>query len=62
MAKRKKITQPAEFPVPEKKPEIHRPPEEPEEPVIPEFDPDEIPDEDPEEIPPYEIPPPAEGP
>jgi len=37
-------------------------PLDPEEPIIPEEDPDIIPDEDPFETPPYEIPPPAEGP
>lgn len=34
----------------------------PEEPLIPEEDPDAIPEEDPYVSPPYEIPPPAEGP
>ena len=61
MAKKKKTGKPFEIPSPEKHPEI-KPPAEPEEPIIPEEDPDVIPDEDPGEKPPYEIPPPGEGP
>ena len=34
----------------------------PEEPLIPEEDPDFIPEEDPFETPPFEVPPPGEGP
>lgn len=53
--------QPVEYPSPGKHPEIQEPVD-PEEPIIPEEDPDIIPDEDPFENPPYEVPPPAEGP
>jgi len=52
---------PIETPLPGKTPETV-PSFDPEEPVIPEEDPDIIPDEDPFETPPYEVPPPAEGP
>ena len=34
----------------------------PEEPLIPDEDPDTIPEEEPFETPPYEVPPPGEGP
>ena len=59
---------PFEAPVPEKKPEIkpYPDPDEPtippEEPVMPGENPDLIPEEDPFETPPYEVPPPGEGP
>lgn len=52
---------PGKKPVPATVPEIEQPLD-PEEPIIPEEDPDIIPDEDPYENPPYEVPPPAEGP
>ncbi len=61
MEKKKKTGNPAEIPSPGKKPEI-TPIFDPAEPVIPEVDPDFIPDDDPEETPPFEIPPPGEGP
>ena len=50
-----------EIPGPEKQPEVIQPVD-PEEPIIPEEDPDVIPDEDPFETPPYEIPEPGEAP
>ena len=57
--KQQKISQ---TPLPEKHPEIE-PSVDPEEPLIPpEEDPDLIPDDDPYKTPPYEIPPPGEGP
>ena len=46
---------------PDKSPELE-PVYDPEEPLIPLEDPDLIPDEDPFETPPFEYPPPAEGP
>ena len=46
---------------PDKLPEINSPVD-PEDPVVPPEDPEIIPDEDPFESPPYEIPPPGEGP
>lgn len=52
---------PIERPAPGKQPEIQEPVD-PEQPVIPQEDPDIIPDEDPYENPPNEMPPPAEGP
>ncbi len=52
---------PPEVLPPSKIPEIS-PLIDPEEPLIPEEDPDEIPEENPFVSPPYEIPPPAEGP
>jgi hypothetical protein len=61
MAKKTKKDKPLEAPLPGKQPEI-KPPADPEEPLVPEEDPDIIPDEEPEENPPYEIPPPGEGP
>jgi len=61
MPKKQQPDKPIEIPSPGKQPEII-PPVDPEEPIIPEEDPDIIPDEDPFETPPYEIPPPAEGP
>ena len=60
MPNKKQPGKPFEIPSPEKHPEIE--PADPEEPIIPEEDPDIIPDENPFETPPYEIPPPAEGP
>ena len=61
MPTKKQPGKPIETPPPEKNPEI-LPPLDPEEPIIPEDDPDIIPDENPFETPPYEVPPPAEGP
>jgi len=61
MAKKIKPDKPLEIPSPEGKPEID-PIIDPEEPLIPTENPDIIPDEDPFETPPYEIPPPGEGP
>ena len=61
MAKKKEPGKPPENPSPEKYPEI-KPQADPEEPIIPGKDPDIIPIEEPFETPPYEIPPPAEGP
>lgn len=62
MPKKTRPGKPSETPVPEKYPEI-RPPDEPEEPItIPEEDPDIIPNEEPFEPPPFEVPPPGEGP
>jgi hypothetical protein len=52
---------PTEKPALPKHPEIEEP-FDPEEPIIPQEDPDIIPDEEPFETPPYEVPPPAEGP
>lgn len=61
MATKKKPVTPLEIPKPEKHPDIETP-FDPEEPIIPEEDPEIIPDEDPYETPPYEIPEPGEGP
>jgi hypothetical protein len=61
MAKKTNPDKPFEIPLPEKHPETN-PPFDPEEPIIPEEEPDIIPDEDPFETPPYEIPEPGEGP
>ena len=61
MSKKKKTGKPSDFPSPEKKPEII-PPFDPEEPFVPEENPDIEPDENPFETPPYEIPPPGESP
>lgn len=61
MPKKQPPGKPIETPMPRKTPEIV-PPFDPEEPIIPEEDPDIIPDEDPFDTPPYEVPPPAEGP
>jgi hypothetical protein len=62
MAKKKDPGIPVEKPAPSKAPDIEQP-FDPEEPILPpEEDPDIIPDEDPFETPPYEVPPPAEGP
>jgi hypothetical protein len=52
---------PLEFPVPEPQPELN-PNVDPEDPILPEEDPEIIPWEDPFETPPYEVPPPGEGP
>ena len=46
---------------PEKTVEVPNPID-PEEPLLPNEDPDIIPEEEPFETPPYEVPPPAEGP
>ena len=46
---------------PEKTIEVPKPLD-PEEPLLPEDNPDVIPEENPFETPPYEVPPPAEGP
>lgn len=61
MPTKKQPRKPIETPLPGKVPEIE-PVFDPEEPIIPEEDPDIIPDEDPFVTPPYEVPPPAEGP
>jgi len=61
MDKKKKKGSPAEIPSPQKKPEITKP-FDPEEPLEPEVDPEYIPDEEPDETPPFEVPPPGEGP
>ena len=61
MPKKIHPSKPFEIPTPVKMPDIE-PPDDPEQPFIPLEDPDSIPDEDPFETPPYEIPPPAEGP
>lgn len=56
------MEKPFEIPKPQKIPEII-PAIDPEEPFIPEEDPDRIPDEEPDALPPFEIPPtPGEGP
>jgi hypothetical protein len=47
---------PPDFPLPEKHPETAKPVDPEEE------DPDYIPDEEPDTLPPYEVPPPGEGP
>lgn len=58
----KKPVKPAEIPDPGKKREIPIPID-PEDPVIPDIDPEIVPDEDPfENPPPFEIPEPGEGP
>jgi len=61
MAKKTKSPAPFEIPQPGKIPEME-PYADPEEPLAPEENPDQIPDLDPDEKPPYEIPPPGEGP
>lgn len=61
MAKKTNPDKPFEIPLPGKTPETN-PPFDPEEPIIPEEEPDIIPDEEPFETPPYEIPEPGEGP
>jgi hypothetical protein len=61
MAKKKQPDKPFEIPSPGKLPEI-KPSVDPEEPLIPEENPDIIPDEDPFETTPDEIPAPGEGP
>lgn len=61
MIPKKQPGKPIETPTPLRKPDIEAPMD-PEEPVIPEEDPDIIPDEDPFETPPYEVPEPGEGP
>ena len=59
--KKKKPAELPEIMPPSKEPELY-PLIDPEEPLIPLEDPDVIPEEDPYETPPYEYPPPAEGP
>lgn len=61
MPKKIQPSKPSEIPAPVKMPDVE-PPDDPEQPFTPVEDPDSIPDEDPFETPPYEIPPPAEGP
>ena len=61
MAKKKQPEEPAEIPVPEKRPLLN-PDEIPEVPQMPEDDPDTIPEEDPFETPPEKVPPPGEWP
>jgi hypothetical protein len=61
MPKKKQPGSPFEIPAPQKRPDIVQPID-PEEPIIPEEDPEVIPDDDPFETPPYEIPEPGEGP
>ncbi len=61
MPKKTQPKEPIEIPVPERNPEIN-PEDIPESPVLPEEDPDIIPDEASFITPPYEVPPPAEGP
>jgi len=61
MAAKKKNKPSPEIPARPSTPEFV--PEEPDEyPELPEEDPDVIPDDDPFETPPYEVPPPGEGP
>jgi hypothetical protein len=61
MIQKKKPEKPSELPQREIKPEVEAPVD-PKNPFIGEDDPDVIPFEDPFEPPPYEIPPPGEGP
>lgn len=61
IGKKKKPLEVPEIIPPGKYPE-REPVFDPEEPLVPEEDPDIIPEEDPYETPPYEYPPPAEGP
>jgi hypothetical protein len=61
MPKKIQPGQPIEVPGPLIYPELE-PPFDPEEPIVPEEDPEIIPDENPYETPPYEIPEPGEGP
>ena len=61
MEKKMKRKEPSRLPLPEKRPKIILP-DDPEEPIITEEDPDIIPDEDTVELPPYETPEPGEGP
>lgn len=63
MPKKKQPERPSENPLPGTNPEIV-PVHDPEEPLnIPEEDPDIVmPDDEPTEAPPYEVPPPGEGP
>lgn len=61
MPKNTQPKEPIEIPAPERNPEINRE-DIPESPVLPEEEPEIIPEEAPLIIPPYEIPPPAEGP
>ena len=61
MPRKKTPLEPIEVPRPGEEPEIY-PSEDPEVQIPPDEEPDIIPDEDPFETPPYEIPPPGEGP
>jgi hypothetical protein len=61
VAKKRNTRYPPEFPLPEKPGEVDSP-SDPEEPLIPEEEPDMLPEEEPFETPPYEVPPPEEGP
>lgn len=61
MVKNKELWDPSEVPQPEKHPELV-PLVDPEDPIVPQEDPDLVPEEDPFETPPYETPPPGEGP
>lgn len=57
----KKEDNPFEIPAPDKMPE-QKPLEDPQDPIWPIEEPDDFPEEDPYETPPFEIPPPGEGP
>ncbi len=61
MDKKKKTDKPHVVPGPVKEPDTG-PPADPEEPLLTDEDPDIIPDEETAETPPYEAPPPGEGP
>ena len=61
MQKNKMTIKLPEVKPPEKTVEVPEPID-PEEPLLPDEGPDVIPDEEPFETPPYEVPPPAEGP
>jgi hypothetical protein len=61
MQKSKTPSKSPEVEPPEKTVEVPKPID-PEEPLLPDEDPDIIPEEEPFENPPYEVPPPAEGP
>lgn len=62
MAKNKKTGKPVKKPLPKPKIEPEVKPIDPEDPIISEVDPEIIPDDEEIEAPPYEPPPPAEGP
>ena len=61
MAKKIQPEEPIGVPAPRRDPEVY-PEEIPETPLLPAEEPDVIPQEDPFETPPYEVPPPGEGP
>ena len=61
MKKQKTSEKALEAPLPQTQPEIERPVD-PDNPLTPQEDPDVTPFENPYETPPYEVPPPAEGP